>query len=57
MKRPILWAALLARNGITTLADLKGKRVGYGSIGALDHLIFLAVMKKIGLGPIYDQAK
>jgi NitT/TauT family transport system substrate-binding protein len=45
---------VFARNGITTLVGLKGKRVGYGSIGALDQLIFLAVMKKIGLDPVRD---
>jgi NitT/TauT family transport system substrate-binding protein len=45
---------VFARNGITTLAGLKGKRVGYGNAGALDHLIFLAVMKKIGLDPVHD---
>jgi ABC-type nitrate/sulfonate/bicarbonate transport system substrate-binding protein len=45
---------VFARNGIVSLAGLKGKRVGYGSVGALDHLIFMAVAKKVGLDPVRD---
>jgi NitT/TauT family transport system substrate-binding protein len=45
---------VFARNGITSLAALKNKRVGYGNPGSLDHLLFLAVVKKIGWVPERD---
>jgi ABC-type nitrate/sulfonate/bicarbonate transport system substrate-binding protein len=39
---------LYARGGITTFADLKGKRIGYTGPGALDGLLFLAIAQKLG---------
>lgn len=45
---------LFARHGITSLAGLKGKRIGYGNPGALDHLVFLVVAKRLGLDPVHD---
>jgi len=43
-----------ARGSIRTLADLKGKRIGYGNPGALDHLLFLLIAKKMGWDPERD---
>lgn len=45
---------VFARNGVTSLTDLKGKRFGFGSVGALDHLTFVTVMKKLGIEPDRD---
>ena len=45
---------LFARNGITSFADLKGKRFGYITTGALDGLLFLAIAKKLGWDPVHN---
>jgi len=45
---------VFARNGITSLAGLKGKRIGYGNPGALDQLVFLVAAKRLGWDPVHD---
>jgi NitT/TauT family transport system substrate-binding protein len=39
---------IITRGDITRLEDLKGKRVGFSSIGALSHLAWLQLAQKMG---------
>lgn len=45
---------VITRADITTPADLKGKRIGYGVLGALDHLSMILYLRKLGLDPERD---
>lgn len=45
---------ILARGDIKTVADVKGKRIGYGNPGALSHFSELMWLKSIGLDPDKD---
>jgi ABC-type nitrate/sulfonate/bicarbonate transport system substrate-binding protein len=45
---------IVGRTDITKLADLKGKRWGYSSYGALSHLSALNFAKKMGWNPDRD---
>jgi NitT/TauT family transport system substrate-binding protein len=39
---------VISRADITRPEDLKGKRIGYGSVGALDHLSMVLFLRKMG---------
>jgi NitT/TauT family transport system substrate-binding protein len=39
---------VISRSDIATPEDLKGKRIGYGSLGALDHLSMVLFLRKMG---------
>ena len=39
---------IVTRGDITRVEDLKGKRVGFSSIGALSHLAFMQLAQKMG---------
>jgi NitT/TauT family transport system substrate-binding protein len=45
---------VISRADITQGADLKGKRIGYGSLGALDHLSMVLYLRTLGLSPERD---
>ena len=45
---------IISRGDIKTVADVKGKRVGYGNPGALNHFSELMWLKQIGLVPDKD---
>jgi NitT/TauT family transport system substrate-binding protein len=45
---------ILSRGDIKTVADVKGKRIGYGNPGALSHFSELMWLKQIGLDPEKD---
>lgn len=45
---------VISRADITAPADLKGKRIGYGTLGALDHLSMVLFLRKLGLDPERD---
>jgi hypothetical protein len=38
---------VFARSGIRRLEDLRGKRIGYGNPGALDHLLFMVIAQRM----------
>jgi ABC-type nitrate/sulfonate/bicarbonate transport system substrate-binding protein len=40
--------------GITKPEDLKGKRIGYGNLGALDHYSMMLFAEKMGWDPLRD---
>jgi len=45
---------LFAREGINTVADLKGKRVGLRSLGATPHVLASIMAAEVGLDPAKD---
>jgi NitT/TauT family transport system substrate-binding protein len=45
---------IISRADIATPDDLKGKRIGYGSVGALDHLSIMLFFRKMGWNPDRD---
>jgi NitT/TauT family transport system substrate-binding protein len=45
---------IVSRADIATVEDLKGKRIGYGSIGALDHFSEMSLFLKLGWDPVHD---
>ena len=45
---------IISRADITDPAELKGKRIGYGSLGALDHFSMILFLRKLGLDPERD---
>jgi NitT/TauT family transport system substrate-binding protein len=45
---------ILSRADIATVEDLKGKRIGYGSLGALDHYAEMSLFLKLGWDPVHD---
>jgi ABC-type nitrate/sulfonate/bicarbonate transport system substrate-binding protein len=45
---------IITRADITRPEDLKGKRIGYGNLGALDHFSFVMFLRKLGLDPNRD---
>jgi NitT/TauT family transport system substrate-binding protein len=45
---------VISRADIATPQELKGKRIGYGSLGALDHLSMLLFLRRLGLDPDRD---
>jgi len=45
---------VISRTDITRGEDLKGKRIGYGSLGALDHLSMVLYLRKLGLNENRD---
>ncbi len=45
---------ILTRADIKTPEDLKGKRIGYGNFGALNHFSLMMYFKKIGIDPEKD---
>lgn len=45
---------ILARAGIKTPDDIKGKRVGYGNFGALNHFSLMVYFKQMGIDPEKD---
>ncbi|MDA2934655.1 ABC transporter substrate-binding protein [Acidobacteria bacterium AH-259-D05] len=47
---------IVAREGINTLQDLKGKRIGYSGVGACSHYIALLLAQRMGWDPVQDLA-
>jgi NitT/TauT family transport system substrate-binding protein len=45
---------VISRPDITNPEDLKGKRIGYGNLGALDHLSMILYLRKMGWDPNRD---
>ncbi|MEA2986342.1 MAG: NitT/TauT family transport system substrate-binding protein [Alphaproteobacteria bacterium] len=45
---------VLTRADIKTPEDLKGKRIGYGSFGALNHFSLMMYFKEVGIDPEKD---
>lgn len=45
---------VISRTDITRGEDLKGKRIGYGSLGALDHLSMVLYLRTLGLNADRD---
>jgi NitT/TauT family transport system substrate-binding protein len=45
---------VISRTDIARPEDLKGKRIGYGNLGALDHLSMVLYLRKLGLNPDRD---
>ncbi len=45
---------LIARADIARPEDLKGKRIGFGNPGALDHYSMLLFVRKMGWDPLHD---
>ncbi len=47
---------VVARQGINSLEDLKGKRIAYSGVGACSHYIALLLAQKMGWDPVRDLA-
>jgi NitT/TauT family transport system substrate-binding protein len=47
---------VVARKGISTLEELKGKRISYSGVGACSHYIALLIADKMGWDPRFDIA-
>ena len=45
---------IITRADITSPEELKGKRIGYGSLGALDHYSLVLFFRKMGWDPVHD---
>ena len=45
---------IISRADIAKPEDLKGKRIGYGNLGALDHLSMVLFLRKMGWNPDRD---
>jgi NitT/TauT family transport system substrate-binding protein len=45
---------IISRADIARPADLKGKRIGYGSLGALDHLSMVLFLRRMGWQEDYN---
>ncbi len=45
---------ILTRGDIKSVADIKGKRIGYGSFGALNHFSLMMFFKQNGIDPDKD---
>jgi NitT/TauT family transport system substrate-binding protein len=45
---------IISRADIASPEDLKGKRIGYGSVGALDHFSTILFLRKMGWDPDRD---
>src|SRR5581483_5089814 len=45
---------IISRSDITKPEDLKGKRMGYGNLGALDHYSLVLFLRKMGWDPNAD---
>jgi NitT/TauT family transport system substrate-binding protein len=45
---------VISRADITKPEDLKGKRIGYGNLGALDHFSMVMFLRKMGWDPNRD---
>jgi NitT/TauT family transport system substrate-binding protein len=45
---------VISRSDITRPEELKGKRIGYGNLGALDHLSLVLFFRKLGWNPDRD---
>lgn len=45
---------VISRTDLTRPEDLKGRRIGYGNLGALDHLSMVLFLRKLGLEPDRD---
>ncbi len=45
---------IITRTDISKPEDLKGKRIGYGNLGALDHLSMILFLRTLGLNPDRD---
>ncbi len=45
---------IISRSDITKPEDLKGKRIGYGNLGALDHYSMILFLRKMGWDPNRD---
>jgi NitT/TauT family transport system substrate-binding protein len=45
---------IITRPDISKPEDLKGKRIGYGSLGALDHYSMMLFAEKMGWDPLRD---
>lgn len=45
---------IIARPGIDSLEDLKGKRIGYSGVGAVTHFLAVSIAEKLGWDPNLD---
>ena len=45
---------IVAREGLQNLEELKGKRLGFSSVGALTHFVALTFAKRMGWDPVMD---
>ena len=45
---------IVTRADIGKPEDLKGKRIGYGNLGALDHYSLMLFFRKMGWDPVHD---
>jgi NitT/TauT family transport system substrate-binding protein len=45
---------IISRADIAKPEDLKGKRIGYGNLGALDHLSMILFLRAMGWNPEHD---
>lgn len=45
---------IIARKSITSLRQLKGKRIGYSVYGAISHLMAIEFAKSMGWDPLHD---
>lgn len=45
---------IVARPGIQSLEDLKGKRIGYSGVGAVTHFLAVSIAERLGWDPNLD---
>ena len=53
-QEPMAMDHVIARQGINSIEDLKGKRVGFSGVGAVTHFSALALAKRLGWSPDRD---
>lgn len=53
-QEPMAMDHVIARQGITRIEDLKGKRIGFSGVGAVTHFSALALAKRLGWSPDRD---
>jgi NitT/TauT family transport system substrate-binding protein len=51
---PVSRFHIMSRADITRPEDLKGKRIGFSSVGALSHYVLILWARKMGLDPMRD---
>jgi ABC-type nitrate/sulfonate/bicarbonate transport system substrate-binding protein len=53
-QEPMAMDHVIARQGINSIEDLKGKRIGFSGVGAVTHFSALALAKRLGWDPTRD---
>src|SRR5262245_40134654 len=51
---PVSRFHIMSRTDITRPEDLKGKRIGFSSVGALSHYVLMLWCRKMGFDPVHD---